>query len=326
MKTAKKAQTAVRQREGGPRLGNKKTPLQVFLHWLPFYLMGLPAIIYLFINNYIPMLGLQIAFKDFSYSKGMWDSPWNNFQNFAFLFKTKDAFIMVRNTVLYNVCWIILGMVLGVAAAILVNEVIGKLKKKFYMTAILLPYLMSAVIIAYLVYAYLSPTSGLFTKILEKLTGEAPDFYQETVWWPFILTFVNQWKGIGFGMILYLSSLLGIDPSLYEAATLDGATRWQQHKNITLPLLKPMLIMMFILNLGNIFRSDFGLFYQVPMNQGALFPVTQTIDTYVYRALLKLNDVGMSSAASFIQSVVGFIFIVAANKIVSKADKSSALF
>lgn len=306
--------------------GGKKSPLQTFLHWLPFYIMGLPGIIYLFINNYIPMAGLQIAFKDFSYAKGMWKSPWSGFKNFEFLFKTSDAFIMIRNTILYNVCWIALGMVVGVAAAILINEVIGKLKKKFYMTVILLPYLMSAVIISYLVFAYLSPTSGLFTKWLEGLTGKAPDFYQEKVWWPFILTFVNQWKGIGFGMILYLSSILGIDPSLYEAATLDGASRWQQHKSITIPLLKPMLIMMFILNLGQIFRSDFGLFYQVPMSQGVLFPVTQTIDTYVYRALLKTNDLGMSSAASFIQSVVGFILIVGANKIVSKVDKSSSLF
>ena len=304
----------------------KKTPLQIFVHWLPFYIMGLPGLLYLFINNYIPLAGLQIAFKEFSYSKGMWASSWNNFANFKFLFASSDAFIMIRNTILYNVCWIALGMVLGVAAAILVNEVIGKIKQQFYMTVILLPYLMSAVIVAYLVYAYLSPTSGLFTKALESLTGKAPAFYQETIWWPFILTFVNQWKGIGFGMILYLSSILGIDPSLYEAATLDGATRWQQHKNITIPLLKPMLIMMFILNLGQIFRSDFGLFYQVPMSQGALFPVTQTIDTYVYRALLKSNNVGMSSAASFLQSVVGFIFIVGANKIVSKFDKSSSLF
>lgn len=304
----------------------KKSRWKQFLHWLPFYIMALPGLAYLFINNYIPLLGLQIAFKNFSYSKGMWDSKWIGLKNFRFLFKTSDAWVMVRNTLLYNVVWIILGIILGVTAAILINEVIGKLKKKFYMTAILLPYLMSAVIIAYLVYAYLSPSSGLFSKLLEKLLGSAPQFYQETKWWPFILTFVHEWKQIGFGMILYLSSILGIDQSLYEAATLDGATRWQQHKSITLPLLRPTIIMLFILNLGQIFRSDFGLFYQVPMNQGALFSVTQTIDTYVYRALLKFNDVGMSSAASFIQSVVGFVFIVTANKIISKLDKSSALF
>lgn len=309
----------------GTRL-NKKSKWKTFLHWLPFYIMALPGLAYLLINNYIPLLGLQIAFKNFSYSKGMWASKWIGLKNFEFLFKTSDAWIMVRNTILYNVVWIILGIILGVASAILINEVIGKLKKKFYMTAILLPYLMSAVIIAYLVYAYLSPASGLFTNWLEKLLGSAPQFYQESKFWPFILTFVHEWKQIGFGMILYLSSILGIDQSLYEAATLDGATRWQQHRSITLPLLKPTIIMLFILNLGQIFRSDFGLFYQVPMNQGVLFDVTQTIDTYVYRALLKFNDVGMSSAASFIQSVVGFVFIVTANKIISKLDKSSALF
>lgn len=304
----------------------KKKKGQGFLHWLPFYLMGLPGLVYLFVNNYMPLVGLQIAFKKFNYAKGMWDSEWSGFKNFEFLFKTKDAFIMIRNTICYNIVWIILGMVFGVTAAILLNEVAGKKAKKFYQTAILLPYLMSMVIIAYLVYAYLSPTSGLFTKIIERITGHAPAFYQETKWWPFILTFVNQWKGIGFGMILYLSSIIGIDTSYYEAAQLDGATKWQQHRLITLPLLKPTIIMLLILSMGQIFRSDFGLFYQVPMHQGVLNPVTQTIDTYVYNALLKVNDVGMSSAASFIQSVVGFIFIVAANKIVSKADKSSALF
>lgn len=295
-------------------------------HWLPFYLMGLPGLAYLFINNYMPLVGLQIAFKNFNYAKGMWDSPWNNFKNFEFLFKTKDAWIMIRNTLCYNIVWIILGIILGVGAAILINEVIGKAKKRFYQTAILLPYLMSMVIVAYLVYAYLSPTSGMFTKMLENLTGRAPDFYQEKAWWPFILVFVQQWKGIGFGMIMYLSSILGIDSSLYESAALDGASRWQQHRSITIPLLRPTIIMMFILQLGQVFRSDFGLFYQVPMNQGALFSVTQTIDTYVYRALLELNDIGMSSAASFIQSVVGFILIVVANKIVARVDRNSTLF
>ncbi len=304
----------------------KKSKKATFKKWLPFYLMGLPGLIYLFINNYMPLAGLQIAFKNFSYSKGMWASPWIGFKNFEFLFKTSDAWTMIRNTLLYNIAWIVLGAVLGVAAAILLNEVVGKIKKKFYMTAILLPYLMSMVVIAYLVYAYLSPTAGLFTKWLAGIMEKAPDFYQESKWWPFILTFVSQWRSIGFGMILYLSTILGIDPSLYEAAQLDGASRWKQHIKITIPLMVPTIVMLFILNLGQIFRSDFGLFYQVPMNQGALYGVTQTIDTYVYRALLKFNDVGMSSAASFVQSVVGFIFIMVANKIVSRMDKNSALF
>ena len=306
--------------------GNKKSLGKQLLHWLPFYLMGLPGLIYLFINNYMPLAGLQIAFKDFNYAKGMWESPWNGVKNFEFLFKSNDAFVMIRNTLLYNILWIFLGMVLGVGAAILLNEVKNAAAKKFYQTVILLPYLMSMVVIAYLVYAYLSPTSGLISKMIGRITGSIPQFYQEPKYWPFILTFVNQWRGIGFGMILYLSSLLGIDPAYYEAASLDGATKWEQIRLITIPLLKPTILMLLILNMGQIFRSDFGLFYQVPMMQSALMPATQTIDTYVYRALLKLNNVGMSSAASFIQSVVGFIFIVAANKIVSRLDENSSVF
>ena len=306
--------------------GNKKSLGKQLLHWLPFYLMGLPGMIYLFINNYMPLAGLQIAFKDFNYAKGMWESSWNGVKNFEFLFKSNDAFVMIRNTLLYNILWIFLGMVLGVGAAILLNEVKNAAAKKFYQTVILLPYLMSMVVIAYLVYAYLSPTSGLISKMIGRITGSIPQFYQEPKYWPFILTFVNQWRGIGFGMILYLSSLLGIDPAYYEAASLDGASKWQQIRLITIPLLKPTILMLLILNMGQIFRSDFGLFYQVPMMQSALMPATQTIDTYVYRALLKLNNVGMSSAASFIQSVVGFIFIVVANKIVSRLDENSSVF
>jgi putative aldouronate transport system permease protein len=293
--------------------------------------MMLPGAVWLLLIRYLPMFGIVIAFKNYrafrpnTFWNNIVRSEWVGLKNFEFL-NSPDTGIMIRNTLLYNIFWIILGAVLGVTAAILINEVVGKLKKKFYMTAILLPYLMSMVVIAYLVYAYLSPTSGLFTKALERWTGSAPAFYQETKWWPFVLTFVNQWRQIGFGMILYMSTILGIDPSLYEAATLDGATRWQQHKKITIPLMIPTIVMLFILSLGQIFRSDFGLFYQVPMNQGSLYSVTQTIDTYVYRALLKTNDVGMSSAASFVQSVVGFIFIVGANKVVSHLDENSKLF
>ena len=201
--------------------------------------------------------------------------------------------------------------------------------KKFYQTAILLPYLISIVVVAYLVYAFLATDTGLVNNAIVKgLLGkkEGVAWYMESKFWPFILTFVQQWKQIGFGMLLYLASILGIDKTYYEAAMLDGATKWQQIKSITLPLLKPTIIMLVILNLGQIFRSDFGLFYQVPMNQGALYSTTQTIDTYVYRALMVNNNVGMSAAASFLQSVVGFIFIVTANAIVNHFDKDSSLF
>ena len=298
-------------------------------HWLPFYIMFIPGLIYMIVNNYMPLYGMQLAFKSFSYSKGIAGSKWIGFKNFKFLFATKDAFIMVRNTLLYNILWIFVGAVFGITVAILFNEIQNKIAKKFYQTAILLPYLISIVVVAYLVYAFLATDTGLVNNAIVKgLLGkkEGVAWYMESKFWPFILTFVQQWKQIGFGMRLYLASILGIDKTYYEAAMLDGATKWQQIKSITLPLLKPTIIMLVILNLGQIFRSDFGLFYQVPMNQGALYSTTQTIDTYVYRALMVNNNVGMSAAASFLQSVVGFIFIVTANAIVNHFDKDSSLF
>lgn len=298
-------------------------------HWIPFYIMFLPGFVYLLINNYFPLYGLQLAFKQFSYNKGISGSEFIGLKNFKFLFASNDAFIMIRNTLLYNAFWIFIGIVLGVGAAILFNEIISKTAKKFYQTVILLPYLMSMVVVAYLVYAFLAGDAGLINNtIIKGLLGKEEGilWYMESKYWPFILTFVHQWKQIGFGMLLYLSSLVGIDKSYYEAAQLDGASKWQQIKSITIPLLKPTIIMLLIMNVGQIFRSDFGLFYQVPMNQGALYNVTQTIDTYVFRALLVNNNVGMSAAASFMQSVVGFIFITVANTIVRRVDENSSLF
>lgn len=315
-------------REKNRKKGKKAKKKMNWKHWLPFYIMFIPGLAYLLINNYLPLYGLQLAFKQFSYRKGITGSDWIGFKNFKFLFATKDAFIMIRNTLLYNIIWILIGIVFGVTVAILFNEILNKTAKKFYQTAILLPYLMSMVVVAYLVYAFLSTDTGLINNtILEGWLGkDGVAWYAESKYWPFILTFVQQWKQIGFGMLLYLSSLVGIDKTYYEAAMLDGATKWQQIKAITLPLLKPTIIMLMILNIGQIFRSDFGLFYQVPMNQGALYSTTQTIDTYVFRALLVNNNMGMSAAATFLQSVVGFIFIVAANTIVRKMDENSSLF
>ena len=315
-------------REKNRKTGKTAKKKMNWKHWLPFYIMFIPGLAYLLINNYLPLYGLQLAFKQFSYRKGITGSDWIGFKNFKFLFATKDAFIMIRNTLLYNIIWILIGIVFGVTVAILFNEILNKTAKKFYQTAILLPYLMSMVVVAYLVYAFLSTDTGLINNtILEGWLGkDGVSWYAESKYWPFILTFVQQWKQIGFGMLLYLSSLVGIDKTYYEAAMLDGATKWQQIKAITLPLLKPTIIMLMILNIGQIFRSDFGLFYQVPMNQGALYSTTQTIDTYVFRALLVNNNMGMSAAASFLQSVVGFIFIVAANTIVRKMDENSSLF
>ena len=305
------------------RAKKKKTDWK---HWLPFYLMGVPGFIYLLINNYLPLEGLQIAFKQFNYRDGMWGSKWNDFENFTYLLGSDDIKIILRNTILYNLVFIVVGMVLGVAVAILLNEVKNKIAKQFYQTVILLPYLMSMVIVAYLAYAYLAPESGMINGILSALGMDKIDFYRESKFWPFILLFINQWKTIGFGMILYYSSLVGISKDYYEAAMLDGASKLQQIRYITLPLLKPTIITLLILNCGNIMRSDFGLFYQVPQNSGMLYSVTDTIDTYVYRMLMINNDIGVSSAAGFIQSIVGFVLVLTVNAIIRKLDKDNALF
>ena len=293
----------------------------------PFYLMALPGFLYMLINNYIPMFGISIAFKKLNFREGIWGSPWVGFKNFKFLFASADAWIITRNTILYNVAFFIVGNALAITIAILINEIQSRVAKKAYQSLILLPYLMSWVIVSYLAYTFLSAETGMFNKsILEPLGLEAVNWYQEKKYWPFILIFVSVWKSVGYSMIIYLSSVVGISMDYFEAAKIDGASKWQQIKYITLPLLKPTLITLFILSVGQIFRSDFGLFYQMPRNSGALYSVTRTLDVYVYQALMKNNDYSMSSAASVFQSVVGFILIIAANKLVKRYESNSALF
>lgn len=289
--------------------------------------MALPGFLYMLINNYIPMFGISIAFKKLNFREGIWGSPWVGFKNFKFLFASADAWIITRNTILYNVAFFIVGNALAITIAILINEIQSRVAKKAYQSLILLPYLMSWVIVSYLAYTFLSAETGMFNKsILEPLGLEAVNWYQEKKYWPFILIFVSVWKSVGYSMIIYLSSVVGISMDYFEAAKIDGASKWQQIKYITLPLLKPTLITLFILSVGQIFRSDFGLFYQMPRNSGALYSVTRTLDVYVYQALMKNNDYSMSSAASVFQSVVGFILIIAANKLVKRYESNSALF
>lgn len=291
------------------------------------YAMLLPALIYFFINNYMPMYGITIAFRKLDYKLGILNSPFNGFENFKFLFASDNMGPAIRNTLLYNIAFIIIGTIVPITVAILFNEIRNKLAKKIYQTTILLPYLMSMVIVSYLVFAFLSADNGFINKsILEPLTGHSISFYQEKAYWPFILVFVNQWKGIGFGMVLYLSTLLGISNEYYEAARVDGATKWQQIKYITLPFLKPTVITMTILSISRICSSDFGLFYQVPKNSGTLYSVTQTIDTYVYNALMNQNNISMSSAASVLQAIIGFILVLASNALIRKISREDAIF
>jgi putative aldouronate transport system permease protein len=291
------------------------------------YVMMLPGLIYLLVNNYVPMVGLLIAFKNVNFTKGILRSDWIGFKNFEFLFKSADAFIITRNTILYNVSFIIINTVAAVAIAILLNEIRNKLLLSLYQSLILLPYLISMVVVSYLVYAFLSTDAGLLNKtILPALGLKEIMWYTESKFWPIILTLVSNWKGFGFLSVIYFSSVVGISDEYYEAASLDGATRWQQIKLITIPLIRPTITIMTMLAIGRIFYSDFGLFYQVPLNSGAVYSTTDVIDTYVFRGLLQLGNIGMSSAAGMYQSVVGFIFILLSNYAVKKFSSEDALF
>ena len=304
--------------------GKKKNAMKEY--W-PLYLMMLPALLYLLINNYIPMAGMVIAFKKLNFAKGIWASPWAGLKNFKFLFASRDAWVITRNTLLYNVAFILVNMVIGIAIAILITEVKNIKLKKLYQSAILLPFLMSMVILSYIVYALLSAENGLVNNSILPLFHMDPiQWYQKPKYWPAILIIANCWKGVGYGCLIYIASLIGIDPSFYEAARLDGASKWQEITKITLPSLVPTIITLLLLSIGRIFYSDFGLFYQVPMNSGVLFPTTNVIDTYVYRALIEQGNISMSSAAGVYQSLVGFCVVMLSNWIVRKVDKDQALF
>lgn len=288
--------------------------------------MMIPGVVYLFINNYIPISGLVIAFKRFNYQQDIWGSDWAGLSNFTYLFKTQDAFNIIRNTLCYNIVFIFLGQIVAITIAIMLYFLQGKTRKKFYQTVILIPYLISIVVVAYIVFGFLSQEHGVVNRLLMSLGLEPISFYTTTTWWPLIFIIVNLWKGFGYSSIVYYATVLGIDSGLYEAASIDGANIWQKVWHITLPGLKYTVITLVLMSLGGIMYSDFGLFYQVPMQSGLISSVTDTIDVYVYRALTQTNDIGRSAAAGFLQSVVGFALIMTVNGIVRKVEKDSALF
>lgn len=295
--------------------------------YMPLILMTLPGILYLIINNYLPMFGIVIAFKDVNFSKGILGSEWVGFKNFEYLFKTSDAFIITRNTILYNTAFIIINLIVAVGIAILLNEIRNRFLSRFYQSIILLPHLISMVIVSYLAFALLSAETGFMNKTILPMLGlNEISWYTESQYWPFILTVIHVWKSAGFLCVVYLAAIIGIDQEYFEAATLDGASKWKQIMMITIPLIMPVITMMTLLAIGRIFYSDFGLFYQVPLNAGALNSTTNVIDTYVYRGLMQLGDIGMSSAAGVYQSIVGFVLVLISNYVVRKINSDNALF
>lgn len=293
----------------------------------PLILIAMPGIAYLFINNYIPMFGVFLAFKNYNYVKGIFGSDWCGFKNFEFLFRTRDAWIMTRNTILYNIAFIVIGTIASIFIAILIHELGERSRTKFFQGALILPNLLSWVVIGYIVYAFLNADTGFINNtVLRALGVEEISWYSNGKPWPFILIVVYLWKYAGVSSIIYMASISGINKSIFEAAQIDGASKIQQIFKITIPLLKPTVIILTLLAIGRIFYSDFGLFYQVPQNSGMLFDYTQTIDTYVYRGLMELNNIGMTAAAALFQSVVGFVLVLSANAIVRKVDSENALF
>ena len=321
-KVAKKSPRLTKS--GKPRWSRDDTELSI---------LALPTTVWYALFVYLPMFGIIIAFKDYSLSEGkgfigsLIDSPWVGFKNFEYFFSLRDFPMILRNTVLYNLVFIVLDLVLPVGLAIIINNLYSKRASKTYQTLMFMPHFMSWVVVSYFVYAFLVTDKGLLNSIIRFFGGENIGWYTNGKYWPVILTIMHVWKTLGYSMVVYLASITGIDNSLYEAAMLDGANKTQQALYVTLPSLKPIIIMMFILAVGRIFSSDFGLFYQV--SQGANQPLTSWVATLDVKVFLMLTSpttsIGWTSAASMFQSVVGCIMILTANAVVRKFDKASAL-
>jgi len=295
-------------------------------YWM-FYIMMLPALIVLIINNYVPMFGIVIAFKNINYTDGILGSPWSGFENFKYLFMTSDSWVIIRNTLLYNSGFIVLNLIFPLAFAIMLNEIKNRFLAKMHQTVMFLPYFLSMIVISYLAYAFLSDSNGFLNKtLLPMLNLETVNWYFTKEVWPYILSMVNTWKNMGYYTVIYMAAIIGIDEEYYEAATIDGASKFKQIFKITIPLLAPIITIMTLLQIGRIFNADFGLFFQVPRESGVLFPVTNVIDTYVYRTFITVGDIGLSSAAGLIQSVVGFSLVFLSNWIVRRIDSDNALF
>ncbi|MBO5198896.1 MAG: sugar ABC transporter permease [Lachnospiraceae bacterium] len=291
-------------------------------------LLALPGVVIMFMFNYVPLFGLTLAFKKLDFSLGIFESPWCGLDNFRIFITSKRViWRLLRNTIGYWALFTSIGMICNVGLALALNECRGKRFKKYAHTIMIAPTFMSWVAITFIVKALLNESSGLINSLLETFGVDTVAWYSSPDKWPVILTLVNIWKSTGYGAIIYLSAISGMDESLYEAAEIDGATRWQCMTKITLPLLVPLITVMLLMSLGGIMSSNTGLFYQVTCNVGILYPTTQTIDTYILNALTSGNsDYGMTSAVTFLQSVVGCITVISANALVRRYNNENALY
>ena len=290
------------------------------------YLMLLPAILYIVVFSYVPMGGLVMAFKRFNYNKGIFGSPWVGLNNFKFLLNSNKLFFLTRNTLLYNLAFILFDIVVQVSFAIMINELRAKMYKRVFQSFIFLPYFISWVVVAAMVQAIFGFEYGMLNRLIEKLGFSRLNLYISADPWPFLIVFLHLWKATGYGSIVYMASITGISPELYEAAAIDGASFWQRIRYVTLPGLRPTVMIMFLLALGQVFRGDFGLFYQMVGNNALLLPKTDILDLYVYRALSSSSDLGMAAAAGFYQSLLCFVTITTVNGIIRKVQPDYSLF
>lgn len=292
---------------------------------LALFAMLLPGLIVMLINNYLPMFGLAFAFRKMDNVTKLFGSGWNGLKNFEYLFKSNDAWKITRNTIGYNIIFIIIGVTVPVFIAICLNELRNKKGAKFYQSLYFIPHFLSWVVVSYIAFGLLSNDYGALNSILNSLGFEKIAWYSSAEYWPFILVIVNTWKWTGYDTIVYLAAVSGVNQELFEAAAVDGASRIQQIWHITIPSLVPLAITLVLLRLGRMFYTDMGLFFSVPRNTGMLYNVTNTIDTYVYRAFTATGNVGLSAAAGFYQSILGLVIILSFNAIVRKYDKDSAI-
>lgn len=286
-------------------------------------ILALPVFLVLFFIMYVPMAGLVMAFKTFDYSKGIWGSPWCGLDNFKFLIASKSTFVTItKNTVLYYIVFTSLGTFLNVVLAIAIDQLFFRRMAKVMQTIMIIPVFISYAAVQFIVYAFISTDTG----ILNNTLGMSTRFYSTASLWPYILTIVKIWKDTGYGSVLYMSVLAGIDSELYEAAEIDGAGRWKRILHITLPSMVPMITVMLLLSVGNVMRSDTGLFYQITRDSGILYSTTQVIDSYVLHAIFQNSNFGFTAATSFFQSIVGLLLMLFANWLVRKIQPENALF
>lgn len=290
------------------------------------FVLAAPAVVLTFMFSYLAYFGLVLAFKNYRPVKGIWGSDWVGLKNFEFLVTSNDLGRIVKNTLLMNGLFIFFGLVASVSFALLMYEVKKAWQVKAFQTVAILPHFLSWVVTSFMVYCLLEHNNGLVNQLLVGLGFDGVEWYMDPVYWPYILVIVSLWHSTGMGSIIYYSALISMDAELLEAAEIDGASKLQRVRHISIPHLIPIITIKTIMSIGNCFRSDFGMFYNVPKNLGRLYPATDVIDTYVYRAMMELNNYGMSAAASFAQSVVCCIVLLLTNKIVSKISPENTLF